>query len=235
MFIGHFALGFAAKRAAPRVSLALLGAAAQLADLLWPIGLATGVEQVRIDPGNTAATPLDFVSYPYSHSLLLLIIWGLLFAALVVRLKPHAMDDAARRPYAASAFTQTFALIALLVVSHWFLDWITHRPDMPLYPGSARFGLGLWNSVGATVAIETALYAAGLWIYVRSTRARDAIGRWGFVALAVFLPLVYVANILGPPPPSIPALWMSAAAGGAILVAWLWWVDRHRDGILAPD
>jgi len=90
MFIGHFALGFAAKRAAPRVSLAVLGAATQIADLLWPFFLAAGVEQVRIDPGNTAVTPLDFVSYPYSHSLLLLIIWGILFAALVVRLKPDA-------------------------------------------------------------------------------------------------------------------------------------------------
>jgi hypothetical protein len=124
-------------------------------------------------------------------------------------------------------------LIALLVISHWFLDWITHRPDMPLYPGGARFGLGLWNSVGATVAIETAMYAAGLWIYMRSTRARDGIGRWGFRALAIFLPVVYVGNILGPPPPSVSALWISAAAGGAILVAWMWWVDCHRDGILA--
>jgi hypothetical protein len=105
---------------------------------------------------------------------------------------------------------------------------------MPLYPGGPKFGLGLWNSVAATVAIETAMYVAGLWIYIRSTRARDGIGRWGFWALAVFLPVVYVANILGPPPPTVSALWMSAVAGGAILVAWLWWVDRHRDGILPP-
>jgi hypothetical protein len=258
MFIGHFALGFAAKRAAPRVSLAVLGAATQIADLLWPIFLAVGVEQVRIDPGNTAVTPLDFVSYPYSHSLLLLVVWGILFAALMVRLKPDATYSAAPGQYVASALPpplrgtspelrrgqaeaqsakggrRTFALIALLVISHWFLDWITHRPDMPLYPGGPKFGLGLWNSVAATVAIETAMYVAGLWIYIRSTRARDRIGRWGFLALAVFLPVVYVANILGPPPPTVSALWMSAAAGGAVLVVWLWWVDRHRDGILPP-
>jgi hypothetical protein len=234
MFIGHFALGFAAKRAAPRVSLAVLGAATQIADLLWPVFLAVGIEQVRIDPGNTAVTPLDFVSYPYSHSLLLLVVWGILFAALMVRLKPDAMHSTAPRPYVASAFRRTFVLMVALVVSHWFLDWITHRPDMPLYPGGPKFGLGLWNSVAATVAIETAMYVAGLWIYIRSTRARDGIGRWGFWALAAFLPVVYVANILGPPPPTVSALWMSAAAGGAILVVWLWWVDRHRDGILPP-
>jgi len=234
MFIGHFALGFAAKRAAPRVSLAVLGAATQIADLLWPVFLAVGIEQVRIDPGNTAVTPLDFVSYPYSHSLLLLVVWGILFAALMVRLKPDATHSAAPRPSGASAFRRTFVLMVALVVSHWFLDWITHRPDMPLYPGGPKFGLGLWNSVAATVAIETAMYVAGLWIYTRSTRARDGIGRWGFWALAAFLPVVYVANILGPPPPTVSALWMSAAAGGAILVVWLWWVDRHRDGILPP-
>jgi LexA-binding, inner membrane-associated putative hydrolase len=234
MFIGHFALGFAAKRAAPRVSLAVLGAATQIADLLWPVFLAVGIEQVRIDPGNTAVTPLDFVSYPYSHSLLLLVVWGILFAALVVRLKPDAPHSAAPRPYVGSGFSRTYTVLVLLVVSHWFLDWITHRPDMPLYPGGPKFGLGLWNSVGATMAIETAMYGLGLWIYIRSTRARDGIGRWGFWALAVFLPVVYVANIFGPPPPTVSALWMSAAAGGAILVVWLWWVDRHRDGILPP-
>ena len=115
MFIGHFALGFAAKRAAPGVSLGVLFAAAQLADVLWPIFVATGVEQVRIDPGNTAFTPLDFVSYPYSHSLVLLIIWGLIFAGIAkVRLRAG------------------FALIFALVVSHWVLDYITHRPDMPM-------------------------------------------------------------------------------------------------------
>lgn len=228
MFIGHFALGFAAKRAAPRVSLAVLGAATQIADLLWPFFLAAGVEQVRIDPGNTAVTPLDFVSYPYSHSLLLLAVWGLLFATV------HNLGAADRRVRpGADTRVGPYGLLFLLVISHWFLDWITHRADMPLYPGGARFGLGLWNSVGATVAIETAMYAAGLWIYMRSTRARDGIGRWGFRALAVFLPVVYVANILGPPPPTVSALWMSAVAGGAILVAWMWWVDRHRDGILA--
>ena len=220
MFIGHFALGFAAKRATPGVSLAVLCAATQIADLLWPVFLAIGIEEVRIDPGNTVVTPLDFVSYPYSHSLLLLTVWGVVFAIAYVR----GADS-----YVASAFRRTFVVLAALVVSHWFLDWITHRPDMPLYPGSGTFGLGLWNSVPATLAIEVPMYAAGLWIYARTTRPRDAKGRWGFWTLAAFLAVVYVGNILGPPPPSVLAVWTSAIAGGAILVAWIWWVDRHRD------
>src|SRR6516164_2999844 len=82
MFVGHFALGFAAKRAVPRVSLGLLFAAAQFADVLWPVLVGAGLEHVVIDPGNTAFTPLDFVSYPYSHSLLLLIVWGVAFGLL---------------------------------------------------------------------------------------------------------------------------------------------------------
>src|SRR5215208_4533406 len=136
MFIGHFALGLAAKRAVPSVSLGVLFAAAQLADLLWPIFLALGLEQVRIDPGNTALTPLDFVSYPYSHSLVLLLVWG---AAMALVCSPFARGR------------HVFAVISALVVSHWVLDFITHRPDMPLYPGGAKLGLGLWNSIVATV------------------------------------------------------------------------------------
>jgi membrane-bound metal-dependent hydrolase YbcI (DUF457 family) len=216
MFVGHFALGFAAKRAAPRVSLAVLFAAAQLADLLWPLLVAAGVEQVRIDPGNTAFTPLDFISYPYSHSLLLLAAWGVVFAFVTVRLRSGT-------PY------RTFAIVAALVVSHWLLDWITHRPDMPLYPGSARYGLGLWNSIPATLAIELAIFAAGVWIYAAATRARDRAGRWGFVAFVVFLLVVYLGNVFGSPPPSVTAISIVGAIGGAILLAWTWWFDSHRN------
>jgi len=222
MFVGHFALGFAAKRAAPRLSLALLFAAAQLADLLWPLLLAIGVEQVRIDPGNTAFTPLDFVSYPYSHSLALLTVWAAILGTIAaVRLN-------------GSPFRRTFAVVALLVVSHWLLDWITHRPDMPIYPGGETFGLGLWNSIPATLTIELAMFAAGVWIYAASTRPRDAIGRWSFVAFVALLLVVYVANVFGPPPPSVTAIWIASIAGGAALTAWSWWFDRHRVARQSP-
>ena len=213
MFIGHLALGLAAKRVDPRVSLALLFAAAQFADLLWPVLVALGIEQVRIDPGNTAFTPLDFVSYPYSHSLVFLVVWGVVFGI------------ACR--WLVSSHRTIVVLIAGLVVSHWVLDFVTHRPDMPLYPGGPRFGLGLWNSIPATLAVEFVLYAAGLWTYLRVTAARDAIGRWAFAALAVFLVIVYLAA-LGTVPPSIQALYISALVGAAVLLLWSWWVDRHR-------
>jgi hypothetical protein len=212
MFIGHLAVGLAAKRVLPHASLAVLLAAAQLADLLWPVLLALGLEQVRIDPGNTAFTPLDFVSYPYSHSLLLLVVWGVVFGLVYRR-----VTDA----------RHAVAVITALVVSHWVLDVVTHRPDMPLYPGGTRLGLSLWNSIPSTLAVELGLYAAGVAIYVHATRARDAIGRWVFLALAVFLPLAYVAAI-GSVPPSLQALWVTALVGAAVLTAWSWWADAHR-------
>ena len=212
MFVGHLALGLAAKRVSPRVSLAVLFSAAQLADILWPVFIAIGVEQVRIAPGITAFTPLDFVSYPYSHSLVFLIGWGVAFGVLYRRMTGDRV---------------ALAVIAALVVSHWVLDFVTHRPDMPIYPGSSKLGLGLWNSIPGTLIVELVLYGAGLWVYLRATEARDRIGRWGFLALAVFLVVVYVAFI-GLAPPSITGLYISALAGIILLTVWSWWADRHR-------
>jgi hypothetical protein len=214
MFIGHLALGFAAKRVTPRVSLAMLLIASQWADMLWPLLVGLGVEQVRIDPGYTAFTPLEFVSYPYSHSLLALVIWG-----LVIGIAYRGIAGGRRTVWVLSA----------LVVSHWVLDYISHRPDLPLYPGSARYGLGLWDSVPATMIVETAMYVVGLWLYVRATRARDAIGRWGFIALALFLMVIYVANAFGPPPSSVTAIVIAGLAGATLLSTWAWWVDKHRE------
>jgi hypothetical protein len=214
VFIGHFALGFAAKRLVPHRSLATLFVAAQLADMLWPLLVAVGLEEVRIAPGITAMTPLDFISYPFSHSLLFLAIWGVILAS-VVRL--------------AVGNGRTLPVLTALVVSHWVLDFISHRPDMPLYPGSVKLGLSLWNSVPATIAVESAMYAAGIWIYVRATRAKDAIGRWGLVGMIVLLAAAYVGAASGAAPPSVTALWVTSLAGAALGTLLSWWVDRHRE------
>jgi len=170
MFIGHFAVGFAGKKAAPNASLAALLLAALFADVLWPVLVAIGAEEVRIAPGATVYTPLEFVSYPWSHSLLMLIIWGALFAAYY-RGKP----DGARTGF----------VLGLLVVSHWVLDWITHKPDMPLWPGSSpRFGLGLWNSIPLTLLIEGTLWIVAIVLYLkgRPERSRGRIAFWSLVA-----------------------------------------------------
>jgi hypothetical protein len=122
-------------------------------------------------------------------------------------------------------------VIASLVVSHWVLDVLTHRPDMPLYPNGPKFGFGLWNFVGLTIGIEGAMFGVGAWLYLRATRARDKMGRWGFFSLAAFLLLVYVANAFGPPPPSVPAIYWSGMIGGVVLTLWAWWADQHRDRV----
>ncbi|MBZ5588622.1 MAG: metal-dependent hydrolase [Acidobacteriia bacterium] len=212
MFIGHFGVGLGAKQFAPRVSLGTLLLSAQLVDLLWPVFLLVGLERVRIDPGNTAVTPLDFVLYPYTHSLLACLGWGLL-AGLVY--------------FAARRDRRGASVVGLAVVSHWVLDWISHRPDLPLLPGGPKVGLGLWNSVAATVLLEGAIFGLGLALYSRSTRARDRVGGWSLWALVVFLAAGYIGNLLGPPPPSEKALaWVGLAMW--LLVPWGYWIDRHR-------
>jgi membrane-bound metal-dependent hydrolase YbcI (DUF457 family) len=213
MFIGHFAVALAAKRAAPEVSLGTLFLAAQLADLVWPTLVLFGLESFTIRPGLTAVTPLDFTHYPYSHSLVALVGWGLALAGL------HFF----------SRHRLVAALVLFLVVlSHWVLDVATHRPDMPVtIGGSTRLGLGLWNSIGATLAVEGLLFAACVWVYARATRALDWVGRWSLVAFVAFLAVIYAANVFGPPPPSVAAVAWSAQAIW-LLVAWGYWIDRHR-------
>jgi membrane-bound metal-dependent hydrolase YbcI (DUF457 family) len=221
VFIGHFAVGFAGKKAAPRASLAALLFAALFADVLWPVLVAVGAEHVRIAPGNTVYTPLEFVSYPWSHSLLMLIIWGALLGAFFRRRR-----DGMR----------TGIVIALLVVSHWILDWITHAPDMPLWPTGERYGLGLWNSVTGTMAVEITLFVVGVGIYASATRARDRIGSIGFWAFALFLCGFYLFDSLSPSaPPSVSAIWISALIATAVVLLWAGWFDRHRVVKGEPD
>jgi hypothetical protein len=212
MFIGHFAVGFAAKPLAPRVSLGTLFLAVSFVDLLWPVFLLLGLEHARIDPGNTAFTPLDFESYPITHS----IPGGLLWAAALGGLwySRHRIGKAA-------------ALIAVAVMSHWVLDVISHGPDMPVMPWGPYIGLGLWNSVPATLIVEGTLFAAGVAIYARSTRARDAVGKWSFAGIVVFLAVMYLVSAFSPPPPGERALAYGALAAW-LLVPWPYWIDRHR-------
>jgi membrane-bound metal-dependent hydrolase YbcI (DUF457 family) len=218
MFIGHFAVAFAAKPVAPRISLGTLFLAAQLADLIWPTLVLLGIETFEIRPGITALSPFDFTHYPNSHSLVALAAWG---AALGI------VYWFVRRARFREAVT-----LAAVVLSHWILDVVSHRPDMPLtISGPTRIGLGLWNSVPATVAVEFVLLGAGVALYVANTRARDRTGHVALWALVVFLAIAYLASVFGPPPPS-----PTAVAWGAqsvwLLVAWGYWIDRHRETAL---
>ena len=216
MFIGHYALGLAAKRIAPRTSLGTLFLAPSLADLLWPVFLLLGWERVRVTGGANPFLTLTFDAYPLSHSLLTLIGWGVVLAVLY----RWRSGDA-----------RAATVVALLVVSHWVLDFVTHVPDMPLYPGGPTVGLGLWNSVAGTVIIEGLMFVAGAWIYVTTTRARDAVGRYALWALLAFLLVSYVASLFTGPPPTLQAIELGGIVFGWLFVGWAAWADRHREAV----
>ncbi len=212
MFIGHFGVALAAKRLSPRSSLGTLFFGAQFLDLLWPILLLTGLEHVRIAPGITKMQPFDFYDYPYSHSLAMSLAWG-----VVVGLLYFLMGRDSRGAW----------VVGALVPSHWVLDLLVHRPDLPLWPGGSKYGLGLWNSSAASIGVEGLVFGVGIWLYASATRSRDAVGRYGFWALMGFV-LLWLGAVFGPPPPSVHALALSALSMW-FLVAWGWWVDRHRE------
>lgn len=214
MFIGHFGVGFGLKRLAPRAPLAALMAAVAWADILWTVFLLLGWEHVRIAVGDTKWTPLDLYDYPWSHSLLLLAIWGAVLALLY-----RAFQNDSAGAWA----------IAIGVVSHWVLDWLTHRADMPLYPGSTKFGLGLWNSMAGTLIVELAVFFGGVWLYARTTRARDRVGRWAFWAYVFFLLIIYVGDRFSAPPENPREIAWTGLIATVVLLAWAWWFDRHRD------
>jgi len=210
MFLGHFGVALAAKRVAPKASLGSLFLSAQLIDLAWPTLLLLGVERVAISPGHTAVTPLEFLHYPWTHSLAAVVVWGLLAAAVVLVLKGGVR----------------LALVAgLLVVSHWLLDLLVHAPDLPLYPGGELLlGLGLWGSLPATLLLEGAIFAAGVWAYLSVTAAPRRRSLW---ALMVFLVVIYAGNLFGAPPPDVTMLaWVGQAQW--LLVLWAWWADRPQ-------
>jgi hypothetical protein len=214
MFIGHLAVAFAAKRVLPKANLGLLLLAASWLDVVWPFLLLAGWERVRIAPGATAYTPLVFESYPWTHSLAMVLAWSLLLGGLA---------------YAGLRDRRIAAGTALLVLSHWILDWVSHAPDLPLWPGGAGQGLGLWNSVPATVAVETSLFAAGVGLYLRATRARGVPGHVALWSLLLVLAFAYGGNSLGlAVPASERALALGALVNG-LPPLWGLWIEATRE------
>ena len=213
MFLGHYALGLAAKPVGRSISLGTLFVASQFIDLLWPLFLLIGLEQVAVLPGATELVPLDFIHYPWSHSLLMVTGWGLAFGLihyLVKRDSGHAI------------------LLGALVVSHWLLDLLVHRPDLPLWPHGDQFGLGLWNSAAIAITLEAGLFVVGAFIYWRYTKPTGVKGNIGLGLLVVVLGLIYIGNIVGPPPPNDPVKIGLVGISQWLFVLLAWWVDRNR-------
>src|SRR5215831_5308230 len=185
MLTGHVAVALAAKRAEPRFSLGTWTLATLLADLLGGVFVLAGVERVEFRPGKGAANYLDFANIGFSHSLIMDVLWASLFAAAYFAIRGNRRGA---------------WLLFAAVLSHWFLDWLSHRPDMPLIPGGRRFGLGLWTSVGATLIVEGGVWLAAIALYVERAHARKRIGVYAFWTGVVVLTLAWYNNIAGPPP-----------------------------------
>jgi hypothetical protein len=214
MFVGHYAVGLAAKKFAPRTSLGVLIAAPILLDLLWPIFLLVGWEQVSIEPNTNPFLRLYFDSYPISHGLVAVIAWATLFASIY---------------FGVARYLAGAIVIWIGVVSHWLLDLVVHRPDLPLYVGSSRlFGFALWNHRWITMAVELVIFAIGVALYLFSTRAKDKIGNFAFWAFVLVLLAFYGFAAFGPPPKSVKQLAI-AALFAWLFVPWAWWFDAHRE------
>jgi hypothetical protein len=214
VYIGHYSVALGAKKAAPRMSLGTLFFAAAFVDLLMSLLMLTGVEHLRVAPGFTVMTPLDLYDYPFSHSLAAAFLWAASFAAVYFLFKRSARN----------ALTAGF-----VVLSHWALDFITHTRDLPLFPGSpVKVGLGIWNHPVASIVIEATLFAAGMAIYLRCTKAKDKKGLIGFWFLMIFLLVTWIAGMVSPPPPDAMALAIGNQFQWLVILA-ACWIDRHRE------
>jgi membrane-bound metal-dependent hydrolase YbcI (DUF457 family) len=214
MFIGHFAVSLAAKKAAPKVSLATLFLATQFVDFLWPFLLLMNVERVAIVPGHTESNALEFLYYPYTHSLLMGIVWGVVVGVIYWLIKKD---------------NRGAMVIGLCILSHWFLDLIVHTVDLPLAFGDYKMGFGLWNNVMMTLIIETLLFITGVYIYATFTRPKNKVGKWAFWGFIVFLFLFNVSNTFGPAPSSIMMLASLLIILMVVIIALAYWVDKNRE------
>lgn len=214
MFIGHFAVGLAAKKVNPQIKLGTLFLASQLIDLIWPLFLILGIEHVRVDPGNTVVTPLDFYHYPFTHSLLGVIIWAVIMGLIFYFIKRSIRSS---------------VLVGILVISHWLLDLISHRPDLALAPGSDLFfGLGLWNYFYVSLILEIAFFVLGMTLYLKVTKTKDKVGTYALWGLAIFLLVITIGNYYGPPPPDDSKVIGFVSALQWLFIPWAYWIDRHR-------
>jgi FtsH-binding integral membrane protein len=215
MVIGHFGFGLGAKKYAPRLSLGLIFLAVQFADILWPDLILLNIEKVRIQPED-AKFPLDFIYYPFSHSLLMSVFWAAVFGLIYWLVKKDRVSA---------------TVLGICVLSHWFLDLIVHKPDLPLYPGSAVFlGFGLWNWPWLTALAEGILFFTGMAFYLQTTRARNSSGKWGFWLLIILLIVGHIAGVLSPPPGTVTAIgWGTQALWLFVLLGF--WVDHNRESV----
>ena len=220
MFVGHYGPSFAIKAIRPAIPLWLLFVAVQLVDVAWAILVILGIEKVRIVPGITASNPLDLYYMPYTHSLVAAVLWAL---AAIVLCKPLR----GVRNWSSAAWT------GAAVFSHWLLDWLVHRPDLPLYDNTMKVGLGIWNYPAIALSLEALLLFGGMIMYLRRTKAINATGRFGPPVFGVVMLAIQGYIFFGPPPTSPVAAAITALVSYAVFAAVAQWLDRQRHNATA--
>ena len=215
MFVGHYGPSFAVKALRPAISLWVLFIAVQLVDVAWALLVLLGVEKVRIVPGITASNPLDLYYMPYTHSLAAAVIWSAAVTVLVMLMPRLAPRSAA-------------IWVGAAVFSHWVLDVLVHRPDLPIYDDTMKIGFGLWNFPAIALALEVALLFGGMVMYLRVTSPINAIGRFGLPALGVVMVAIQSYVFFGPAPSSPAAAATTALASYIVFAGLAEWLTRRR-------
>ncbi len=214
MFVGHYAAALAAKSIEPRARFWTYAGACQLMDIGWSTLVMSDVEKMRVDP-SLPGSALDLYFMPYTHSLPGAAAWSLGAAVLGRYLL--------RLPWRAAA------MVGLVVFSHWILDLLVHRPDLALWFGGPKVGLGLWNYPLAEMALELGLVAVagGAWIARRKQEARQA---WPVIAYMGFLTALQMAASLSPNSDDPVKGGALALAVYLLATGLAWLVDRDERG-----
>ena len=215
MFIGHYAVSYVAKAVKPSLPLWLLFLAVQLVDVFWAMFVLLGIEKVRIVPGITASSPLDLYYMPYTHGLLTSLLWA--GAALVLyRL-------ACKRKLWAGAI-----ILGAAVFSHWLLDFLVHRPDLPIYDNTLKVGLGLWNYPVLSFMLEAGLLLGGMYLYLKKTRSVQRGGAYGMLIFGLFMMAAQLSVFFVAPPETGTQVAISALVSYFLFAAVALWLERKR-------
>jgi len=218
MFIGHYGPSFACKAWKPVVPLWVLFVAVQLVDIVWAVLVLLGIEKVRIVPGITATNPFDLYYMPFTHSLPGAIFWAVGAAAVYRAVAPAQKWTAA-------------VIVGGAVFSHWVLDLVVHRPDLPLYDDAYKVGFGLWNYPAIAFLLEIALLFGGIALYLRVTEPIDVIGRYGMTVLGLFAVALQAYVFFGPPPVSDTAFALTALVLYFAFAVLVYWLEGKRSSI----
>jgi hypothetical protein len=192
----------------------------QLLDVGWSVLVFLGVEKVRIVPGITASNPLDLYYMPYTHSLVAALAWavaGIILCRLLLGV----------RDWSAGLW------IGAAVFSHWVLDFLVHRRDLPLYDDAAKVGLGIWNYPIIALCLEAFLLFGGMIMYLRRTRPLSTVGRLGPPIFGVLMLAIQGYIFFGPPPASPVAAAVTALVSYVVFAAVAHWLDRNRESTAA--